>query len=514
MRTFSENPQFLATAFCLSVVALGGAGALTGCGSGGANNTPAPVTAASGASASYAGRSYTVDNIALSDGRTGSLALQVSSGNTVAGVLKLTNPTDTVGLTGTVTPATGAFTLRGNLTRAAATSAATDTATRASGDPVTATGTLPSGNSDGNLTLTVAGQSVNAALRGLGATPSPNPSASGSPGASPSPSGSATPNPTPSGNPTPNPTPSPTTGPGSGSGTLGEYYNAFSSSVNDTFNFKYTSTTTLSPDPNGDSDSSSGQNTIKGPLDIFGVPNTGQKTTVTINLPVSGSKTVTREEVINSANGKVVSYVYYVENASGRADYGSDDLSSITGAVTSSTRYEGNTFIPYTLSPGQSASTSYTDYETDYDANGAVSNQYSYAEQDKLTFVGIETVTVAAGTYSSVAHLRSESTYTLPASGGTPAQPNSDSADLYFSKYVGRIKAVFHNVTQNNPGTDPNGNPFIYTDTFDGTNELASATVNGTNYPPGRGVTTFGRIGPAFGKALPKRSFLYRHGVR
>ena len=109
-------------------------------------------------------------------------------------------------------------------------------------------------------------------------------------------------------------------------------------------------------------------------------------------------------------------------------------------------------------------------------------------------FVGNETTTVAGGTYSNTAHLRVELLYTDPAVfTGSTDQPVTEARDLYLSPFVGLVLATNKSVTQNVVGTlDSNGNDYTYTETEDGRSELISATVNGTNYPPGRSVSAFG----------------------
>ena len=466
-----------------SSLPLPGGGTNTGTASGGTNTGTASGGTNTGTTgtSTFAGRSYTVSSLTLPGGRTGVVALQVSSANVPSGTLTLTSPADSVPLTGTLNAATGAYQLTGTLTRAA-------------GDPVVVNGTLPAppAATGGSLNLTVNGQSVSAPFTAPSTNPTPTPS-----GATPTP------------NPTPSPTPSGS--PGSGTGTYGEYVLGFNSTANDTFTFNYTTTYTDNPDPRGEnSGPTPGTNTIQGPLDAFGTPFIGQnKTTVTIQLPVSGSKVVTREEYINPATGKVAYYGYYTETSSGRTDYGTDNVEN--GVVTSSTRYEGGPgggagFFPYNFSPGQSFSTTDTDYETEYDSTGAVTEQYSYQETNKITFVGLETVTVAAGTFTNVAHFRFESSYIDPATSTDDVdRPHMDTDDYYLSKFAGRVKAVFHNVTQNEQGRDNNGNAYTYSSTFDGTNELASATVNGTNYPPGRSTRPVSNSGtlPQFMRFSP-----------
>ena len=161
---------------------------------------------------------------------------------------------------------------------------------------------------------------------------------------------------------------------------------------------------------------------------------------------------------------------------------------------TSSSRFDDGAFIPFNLAPGQSFSKSFTDFETEFDQNGAVTLQYNFVQQERITFVGNETTTVAGGTYSNTAHLRVELSYTDPAvSTGSTDQPTTETRDLYLSRFVGLVLATNKSVTQNVVGTlDSNGNNYTYTETEDGRSELISATVNGTNYPPGRSVSTFG----------------------
>ena len=302
---------------------------------------------------------------------------------------------------------------------------------------------------------------------------------------------------TPMTNPMPNPTPSPSPSGGVSGTTLGTYYTGFATTASDTFAFQFTNTITLNPDPNGNSNTQTGTYTVRGPLDIFGAPNGGQKTTVTINLPVSGNRVVTRQEVVDS-NGKVFSYIYYTEDSNGRTQYGSDDLS--TGRVSFSTRTEGGPVIPYTLMPGQSRTTNFTNYVTEFDPNGNITQQYNYAQQDTITFVGLETVTVPAGTYSNVAHTRVNSTF----------DQNNTTADLFVSPFVGPIRSVDRSIAQNltDFDRDHSGNLFTYTSTFDSTSELVSATVNGTNYPPGRSVAPPAASGS---KSSPFRLFAPHH---
>jgi hypothetical protein len=60
-------------------------------------------------------------------------------------------------------------------------------------------------------------------------------------------------------------------------------------------------------------------------------------------------------------------------------------------------------------------------------------------------------------------------------------------------------------VTQNLTGVvTATDSPYTYTETSDVRDELVSATVNGTNYPPGRSVIRSGG-------SIPKRSYLSPH---
>lgn len=440
------DERLLAVVVALTVAAAGGTSFLAGCGSGSRT-----VTVSGPSGGSFAGRSYTASNVSLGGYGTGSLLVAVDSHGGIAATITFADPATgatlgTANLTGTLDSQTGAFSLSGTYTPGRG---------QATLVPVTVTGTLPTppATTGGSATITV-GSIVQTAAFSASSSPSPSPS------------------------------PSPSSSPGT---TLGSYVTAFQPTMSDTFTYRFNLAMTLNPDPNHQSATATNTFTFHGGS-LFNTGAVGVKDTVTIHLPKSGDKVVTRQQQLSMTDGSVTGYFYFTDTPTAHTEYGHDSLSQ--GKLLTSTRYDDGRITPYSLSVGQTYTHTFTVYKTTYSPTDGttVTKSFNYDETDTLTFVGIETVTVTAGTYTNCAHYRDEQQYTDPiADTGTTAQPNDQTGNGWVSPYVGTVKLSEHRVVQNIQGTNSTtGQSFLYTETDDDSEELLSANVNGVSYPPGR----------------------------
>ena len=173
------NPRFfLGRIAPLVLIASLGAFVLAGCGGGDNNDTDLTNAGIIGGGSVFAGRK--VSTVTLGGGKTGTLDFVVDAANRVTGTLTVAGSTTrqaysfTAGvfaISGSVNPATGAFTLNGDIPGSG---------------PFSIAGTLPSASGGGGYTLTANGETYSG---NFAPVVSPTPGTTPTPVATPAPSG-------------------------------------------------------------------------------------------------------------------------------------------------------------------------------------------------------------------------------------------------------------------------------------------------------------------------------------
>lgn len=429
MKVSMGKHRLLSAVLFISLGAIPVVTTLAGCGA--TSKGPLPASLATRPGTGFAGRSFS-SVVALSGSQRGVVNLSVNAAGRVTGTLALQNPARIVPLTGNVNMTTGVFSASG-----------TDTGTGQS-TPVSVSGTLPSSGLGGNVTLTLQGQQFNGTFT------------VSSTGGSPTPGSTPTPTPTGTGTPTPTPTPTPTGGP-----TLNASY-FVRRAANDILTYRQTTTQTTTI--GGQTTTNTQTITTNNDPGAFAQGREGVSTQVNLN-----GVTVTRQETLDTSN-RVTGFIYFTQDANAYTFYGFDQIEPPgSGTVTSTTRVSPALRFPFNLAPGQTLNQTVTFTVTET-GQAPVSYTYTYG----LTFFGLETVVVPAGTFANAAKVKTDFSFTEPGDGVTPATTVTTSLTNFIAPNVGTVKS--DGTTQISAGSDFSSNSTINT-------VLQSATINGVNFP-------------------------------
>lgn len=287
----------------------------------------------------------------------------------------------------------------------------------------------------GGLALTGCGGSNLPSVRSV-VSPTPT-TGTPTPGTSPTP-GTGTPTPTPTGTPgTGTPTPTPTATPGAG--TLASYYGTFTD--NRTLTYRDTSTVTSTDPLTGQPTSNTTTTTFTtgGSSNPFAFGNAGQRTQVSL-ATAQGNVTVTRQELVDE-QGRVDGYTYYTLDSNAYTLYGADTLDE-QGRTISRTRYNPAIRFSLDLRVGQTATSTTRATQTIIDPDENTSTDSVYDQTFTLTFVGIESVTVPAGTYANAARVNFGFTFNSPAQNGQPPFSSTLTSTSWYAQSVGLAKST------------------------------------------------------------------------
>ncbi len=291
--------------------------------------------------------------------------------------------------------------------------------------------------------------------------------------ASPTPTPGGIPTPRPSATPTPNATPTPipsaTPTPAPNNQTLAAYFGTQANAARLTYR---DTTTTTYPDPISGQSTSNTETTTYSTTngDPFASGEVGAKTTVTL-ATAQGNVTVTRQE--ERDNGKVVGYTYFSLDPNAYALYGSDVLDE-QGRVTQETRYSVAARFALSLLPGQSQTQTVTVTQTTIDPETGARTSKSFTQTLTLRYIGVESVTVPAGTYANTAHVTLDLEYKSVAQNGEPRFNVLSTVNTYHSASVGMVKSSLFGTFESTFTNPETGQNQTMTTKINGVTELIS----------------------------------------